>query len=85
MFTYCPENIIVLPEINSNNAFVEWEEPTATDTGSEPPIVSRTQGLASGSQFEQNQVHTITYSAHDASGNYAENCEFTIQVLGKMV
>ena len=71
-FAGCPDNIL------TNNATVEYEEPTATDgnvnlaVSCDPP---------SGSTLLENEVTTVICTASDEAGNVAlNNCSFTVTV-----
>ncbi|WP_139839273.1 HYR domain-containing protein, partial [Christiangramia flava] len=72
----CPGNIEVSTAEGENFAVVTFEDATATDNCE--VTVTQTSGQASGSEFGPG-VHTIEYTATDASGNTAV-CSFTITV-----
>ena len=75
-FAGCPDNIL------TNNATVEYEEPTAT-AGNVSLVVSCDP--PSGSTFEENKVTTVICTASDEAGNVAnETCTFNVTV-GKII
>ena len=80
----CPESQTIFTESNADYAVATWQEPTVTDNFDPAPTLHIIEGLPSGSQFttEPSNIHTVVYAAHDAAGNQAENCAFTIVVQG---
>ena len=74
----CPANITKDTNPGSNEAWVQWEEPTASDNSGLEPAVQR-QG---GPGFFPIGETEVVYEAMDASGNIAR-CAFFVVVLGE--
>ncbi|RKS50750.1 putative secreted protein (Por secretion system target) [Gillisia mitskevichiae] len=72
----CPSNITINTNPGENFAIVTYAPATATDNCSAK--VTRTKGLASGSQFPIGPT-LVEYTATDGAGNFAI-CSFTVTV-----
>ncbi|MBK13027.1 MAG: hypothetical protein CL849_05790, partial [Crocinitomicaceae bacterium] len=73
-----PSDFDVNTDLGVCGAEVTWAEPTPADNcpGS---TIARTEGPESGSVFSVGEIHTITYTATDDSGN-THSESFTIEV-----
>ena len=84
VFTGCPGNITQNVDAGVCSALVSWSIPTASDNCGGTPVIVRTN--SSGVTFVSETqatvsvgTSTITYTATDAAGNWAE-CSFTVTV-----
>ncbi|XP_038060511.1 sushi repeat-containing protein SRPX2-like [Patiria miniata] len=76
----CPSSISVEAEDRLTSAVVSWVVPVASDNVPSGLTVTRTQGTAPGSRFNQGS-HAIRYRAADAAGN-TRDCTFSVTVRG---
>lgn len=75
----CPPNLTVAMPNNANTVAVNYTQPNvSSDCPGDVPVLSLTQGLASGANFPAG-LNTVCYAASNACGNQ-DNCCFTVMV-----
>jgi large repetitive protein len=79
----CPANITANTAANSCAATVTFNNATATDNCTPPPVVTQTGGAASGSSFGRG-VHTISFKATDGVG-LTKTCTLRITVVDNIL
>ncbi len=75
----CPPDITVMNDPGLCGAAVTFPAPSATDACGVAPVVTQTDGPASGAVFPVGTT-TVGFAATDSEGNTA-NCTFTVTVL----
>lgn len=81
-FEKCPTTLVYGTERGSNQSLVTWIEPTASDNSREPVHVYLVRGHKPDTRLPAGQ-YDIVYGVRDQTGNFGNECGFSVFVRGK--